>query len=260
MKCKGIIKEKNKLGKEVVRSCNSELDRFAIFCSVCGEPTAALTTDLSAKKNIQEAWKEFFPVKQSYFRFSIFIILTGFLLTGLTIYFTSGKYWLSNALLLFVIPFILIPLAQPEQFINNPLTIQNYVKALTNYPKLWLFTLINILFFLFLKILCTGFLLGIAIDPLLHFVRFIMVFYWLEIIYAAPFLFVRGENNMYKAFKRSHDGSRELHWQILGLYLMLLGINILGAALLGFGLLITIPFTYVVLEKYYIKMKLYQLC
>jgi hypothetical protein len=260
MKCKGMIKEKNKQGKEVVKPCSAEIDKFAIFCPVCGEPTPALSTDLSAKKNIKEAWNEFFPQKQSYLRFSIFIILTGFLFTGLAVYYTHDNYWLSNGLFLFLVPLLLIPFALPENFILNPLTIKNYLSALKYYPKFWIFTLVNFLYFIFLKIISTGFILGIASDPLLHFVRFIMVLYWLEIIFAAPFLFVRGENNLYKAFKRSHDGGRELRWQILGLYIMLLGINIIGAALVGFGLLITIPFTYIALEKYYLKMKMYQLC
>ena len=259
MKCKGTLKEKNQRGRTTTRICNYDLDKNAIFCPQCGTATDALRTKLSAKQCIKSSWKLYSNQKGKFYGFSIFLILTGFLLTALSVFFALDSYWLTNGLLLFTVPLLLVPFAMPTDFIQNPLILKNYLRAMKYYPKLWLFTMINILYFMFMKIICTGFITNIATDPLLHIVRFIMVNYWVVIIFTSTFLIFHEEPNIVKAMKLAHDASKELRWQIYFLLLFVILINAIGTALAGLGLLISLPFSYILLEQYYKNMQKYDL-
>jgi len=259
MKCKGKIKGKTKNGRTEMRVCNYELSEHDIFCPKCGEPTKALSGPLSAKENWKIAWQEFKPIKGKYLPFSIFIILTAFLLTGLAVYFTNGKYWLQNAVLLFIVPLTLIPLSFESDFLTRPFTVGDYFKSLKHYPKYFLFVLINIIYFLLLKIICDGFMLNIVIDPILHLVRFIMVLYWIAIVVPAPILMIRRKMNPFKAVVVAYKAGSETRWQQFYIALFAFLANLVGAVLLGLGLLVTIPFTYIILERYYRKMDEFEL-
>ena len=189
MKCNGMRKEKTKNGRKIDVKCNNELDKHAIFCKVCGQSTGALSGPLSAKKNYQEVWEKFKPIKSQYYSFSIFIVLTSFLLIGLGIFFSIDlaesfkidHYLFTNLMLLILVPFTLIPFSFDGNFTDDPFKISMYFQALKNYPKFFLLVLVNILYFLLLKILCTGYILGITVDPILHPVRLILVLYWITI-------------------------------------------------------------------------------
>jgi len=259
MKCKGKIKRTNKSGRTEVQICNYELSEHDIFCPKCGEPTAALSGPLSAKENWKSAWKEFKPIKGKYLPFSIFIILTAFLFTALAVYFTMSNYWLQNTILLFIIPLTLIPLSFDADFISKPFTIENYFKSLKYYPKFFVFVFINIVYFLFLKIVCDGFMLNIVIDPILHLVRFIMILYWIAIVVPVPILMIRKRMNPFKAIVVAYKAGTETRWQQFFVAVIGFLVNIVGAALLGLGLLITIPLTYIALEKYYLNMDEFEL-
>lgn len=259
MKCKGKSKQKNKFGRLVEVTCNTDLDEHDIFCHKCGEPTGALSGDLSAKLNIKQSWEVFKNNKAKFFPFSIFIVLTAFLLMVLAIYFSNNKYFLNNVLLLIVVPFVLIPFSFEEDFINNFFTIRKYFRNLKYYPKFFIFTLINILFFLFLKIICTGYFLGITIDPILHLVRLVLVIYWITIVLPAPILMIRKSMNPVKAIIVSYKAGNETRWQQFFLIVLVALINLLGAVLIGLGLLVTIPLSYIIIERYYLNMRDYKL-
>jgi len=291
MKCSGMKKEKTKNGKKIEIKCNTELDKHAIFCKVCGRPTGALSGPLNAKKNYQKIWKEYKPITSKYYAFSIFLILTFFLMMGLGIFFRvdlaesfkMDLYLFTNLLLLVLVPFILIPFSFDENYTQNSFTISMYFKALINYPKYFLLVLVNILYFLILKILCTGYLIGITVDPILHPVRFILVLYWITITFPSVFLIIRKNMNPIKAVMVCYKASAETRWQqffivfglfimnfigaaiiVLGLFIIniiiaaianqeLLGnyVLIIGFAIAGLGLLVSLPFTYILMEKYY---------
>jgi len=259
MKCNGMRKEKTKNGRKIDVKCNNELGKHDIFCKVCGQPTGALSGPLSAKLNYQDVWEKFKPIKSQYYPFAIFMVLTSFLIIGLGIYFNKelaesfklDPYIFTNLMLLVLVPFIFIPFGFEDNFIKNPFKISMYFKALKNYPKFFLFVLVNILYFLLLKILCTGYLLGIVVDPILHPVRLILVLYWITIIFPAVLLISRKDMNPIKAVVSCYKASAETRWQQFFIVFRLFIMNIIGAAFAGLGLFITIPFSYILIEKYF---------
>ncbi len=264
MKCKGKIKEKNRFGKVIKRTCGEKLSEHAIFCHVCGEPTGALSHSLSCKANWRETWNEFKNRKAKFFPFAIFIILTAFLLVGLSVYFGSvnyfnNNYFFINLFLLVTVPLVLIPLSFKKESYSNYFTIKQYFTNLKYYFKFFLFTLINILYFFLLKIICTGYLLNIAIDPILHIVRLVMVLYWIAIVVPAPILMIRKFVNPIRAIVVSYKAGKETRWQQFFLAIRIVLVNAIGAAFVGLGLLVTIPLSYLQLEKYYSKMEEYEL-
>ncbi len=267
MKCRGRIKEKTKNGKTIERTCNNKLEEHQIFCDKCGEPTGALSGPLSARQNYKEVWDQFKKVKSKFYPFAIFIILTSYLLIALEAVFGKtlaeavniDHYLLSNIIFLVIIPLALIPFGMKEKFMENPFSVKAYLKGLKNYPKYFLLTLVYILFFFVLKVLCAGFLLGISIDPILHPVRFILVLYWITIMLPSPILITRKNVNIFQAVVRCYKASMETRWQQFFLVLQIAGINVLGAALAGLGLLYSIPLSYVLVERYYQKLDEFRL-
>ncbi len=259
MKCNGMRKEKTKNGRKINVRCNTELDEHALFCKVCGHSTGALSGQLSAKVNYNDVWRKFKLIKSQYYSFSIFIVLTSFLLIGLGIFFSKDlaesfridHYLFTNLMLLILVPFTLIPFGFKDNFTNEPFKILMYFQALINYPKLFLLVLVNILYFLLLKILCTGYILGITVDPILHPVRFILVLYWITITFPAALLIIRKKMNPIKAVISCYKASAETRWQQFFIVFRLFVMNIIGAVFVGLGLLVTIPFSYILIEKYY---------
>lgn len=259
MKCKGKIKRKNKLGKVIIEQCGNKLDDNEIFCSKCGHPTSALEEGLSARKNIKSIWKLFWPEKNKYLSFSLVMLFCAFLPIAAVVFFTKGNYWLNNLLLLFTVPLALVPLASDKDFARSGLNPSSFTGNLKYYPKLWLFTGVNILWFLLLKILCTGFLLNVATDPILHPVRLILVFYWIAIVLPVPFLIVRYNKNPLAAIKQAYKASSEIRWQLFFIGGFLFLINLAGALFLVIGLLFTIPLSYILLERYFLRLEEYKL-
>ena len=267
MKCKGKIKEKTKKGRTVERDCNNKLTEYQIFCDKCGEPTGALSGPLSAKQNYKEAWDQFNKVKSKFYPFSIFIILTAFLLIGLGILFSKNlaeifkieQYLFTNLMLLILVPFVFIPFGFKEDFVINHFTIGRYFRGLKYYPQFFLLTLVNILYFTLLKVICTGYKLGITIDPILHLVRLVLVLYWITIVFPSVILIIRKRVNAFKAIVLCYKASAETRWQQFFLVVRIFLYNVLGAALAGLGLLVTIPLSYVIIEKYYEKLDEFEL-
>lgn len=259
MRCKGTIKTKNKLGKNIIQQCGNKLDDHTIFCPVCGEPTGALKNELSAFTNLKEAWQQFWPQKSSYFAFALLMILVAICPIALSVYFAEGNYWLTNLFLLFTVPLALIPLASDKDFLKQGLTPASFLKHLKYYPRFWLFTLMNIAWFLLINILCTGFLLNVATDPILHPARLILVLYWLAIVMPIPFLISRLKFNPFSALKIAYKACAETRWQHFFLLLFIVLINIIGVALIGIGLLVTIPFSYILLDRYFLHLEEFEL-
>ncbi|MFC1898311.1 hypothetical protein ACFLYJ_01940 [Candidatus Cloacimonadota bacterium] len=259
MKCKGSIIEKKSLFEKKVKVCNNQLADHQIFCDKCGTSTGVLSKDLSAKQNWKQAWNQFKPEKASYYAFSIFMIICIFSFIGLSAVMGSQYFWYNNLVLLFIVPLALIPFSFESNFLTEPFTIKKFFQYAQHYPKLFLFVLINIAFFIFLKILCTGAFLNIATDPILHEVRLILVLYWIAIVLPAPILMIRKKMNPLKAIIVSYKAGSETRWQQFFVVFFLFCANLLGLALAGLGLLVTIPFTYIIIERYYLRMDEYEL-
>lgn len=250
MKCKGTIKYKTDSGKIVVRKCGEKIPDDLIFCPTCGTHTGILQGKLSAKQNWSQTWQKFKQIKNKAYPFSIFYVICILLPILLIILHTSDNYWLSNALLIIVVPLALVPVAH-QNYTKQPPKIADYFQALKSYPYLLGFVFLNSLYFLILKIVCTGFLLNIVVDPILHIVRLILVLYWLSIVLPAPLIMLRKQTDPIRAILIAHRASKEIRWQLFFLLLYIGFINALGALALGLGLLVSIPLSFAVLEKYY---------
>jgi len=110
-----------------------------------------------------------------------------------------------------------------------------------------------------LKVICTGFLLKVATDPILHLVRFILVIYWLAIIMPAPLLILKNGITPLKAVTVSYKAGSETRWQHFFLLLFLFLINLLALIPAGLGLFFTLPLSYRMIYHYYNKMADYKL-
>jgi len=267
MKCKGMIKEKTPNGRTVTRKCNNTLPDKAIFCDKCGTATEALSADLSAKKNWQSMRKEFHDLRGHFYKFNIFFLIAIFFPLGAVIYFQADlaqfmgmdQHLFFNLTLLILAPLTLIPFAFDEADFVQSFTVKNYFSKLKYYPQFFLFTLINILYFLLLKILGTGYLIGVTVDPILHPARFILVLYWITIMFPAPLVMIRQQVNPFVAIKMCYIASAETRWQQFFTTCQVAFANILGALILGLGLLRSISFSYLLIERYYKKIDEYKL-
>ncbi|MFA5498263.1 MAG: hypothetical protein WC327_01815 [Candidatus Cloacimonadia bacterium] len=237
----------------VCQKCQIKLEAEQLFCFECGEPTSVLRDDLSALNNIKEVWSKFKGVKGSYFPFSIFYIIVILLPLFAIIFLTHNNYWLNNLSLLIFLPLVFIPFNFDFNDESGSGMIGRYFRSLAKYPTLFLFTLFNILFLLILKYVCT------SVDPILNLVRLIMVLYWLSVVVPLPFVLLRKGLSPLKALKVTYKGGKETRWQQFFTYLLLALINIAGLIPIGLGLLVTIPFSYAVLERYYLQMDKYNL-
>lgn len=190
---------------------------------------------------------------------AIFMLVLVYIPIMLAVYFTQGRYWLNNGILLLLVPLALVPFAFSKESYAGGFTILQFIRGLRYYPAYFLFVLVSLLFFLLLKIICTGFLLGLATDPILHLVRLILVLYWLAVIMPVPFLIVRRGMNPLRAIRTAYKAGEETRWQQFYLLLFALLANIAGLVLIVIGLLVSLPFAYYLLERYYQRMEEYEL-
>ena len=260
MKCKGKIKVKAENGKTRATNCNEQLELHAIFCPKCGEPTKALSTDLSAKQNFNEIWEQFRTIKSKFYTTALLVIIPLLAIIA-GIYFRENlaeivkidQYYFTNLLLLVFIPFLLTPFASKPNFSKN-LTLKFQF-----YPKMFLVTLMNLLYFFILKIICTGYHLNLFVDPILHLVMVVLVLYWITIMIFVPILVIRKKTNPSKAEIMCYKASAETRWQQFFLVLQITFVNVIGVLFFGFGLLISLPLSYILIENYFAKLEQYQL-
>ena len=168
--------------------------------------------------------------------------------------------------MLFLVPLTLIPFSFKEDFLEKSFTINNYLKNFKHYPKLFVFTFINIIYFLILNIICTGSLkingtifINYTTDPILHLVRFVLVLYWIAIILPAPIYMFRKQVNPLRAIIDVYKAGKETRWQQFFTAVLGTVSNLLGLICLVFGLIISIPLSYTLIENYYRRMREYAL-
>jgi len=254
MRCKGINKKETRNRSKTIY-CNAELHPHQIYCHVCGEPTDALKTGLSAANNFKDIWKYYKSNYSNTLGLGLFLTLLIFIPLAFVVFYFWNNYWLTNLILLFIIPLAFIPFGQGEN-----LTIKGFLKSLFKYyPSFWLFTLIAELYFFILKVICTGYLLNIMVDPVLHIVRLIMILYGITCVIPVPLLITEKKLNPFKAIILSIKAGRETRWQQFYVALQVAFINVIGAACLFAGLLFTLPLSYRIIRSYYLKMLEYEL-
>jgi len=259
MRCKGLLKEKNSSSRNKGKLCNANIDDHAIFCPVCGTPTPALNNELSAKKVFKLVYADTRERVKKFTSLGLLLMILSLTLLFLVFFVTDNMYLINNMIILFILPFLLIPLGFSWSKKTTDLSLQNYFKHLIIYPQLWVFTLINILYYFLLKVVCTGFLLNIATDPILHLVRLTLSIYWLAIILPVPFLIVNKRLTPFKAIYISYKAGAETRWQHFFLICLVLLMNIAAIIPLGIGLIFTLPLSYKIMHQYYRNMDEFQL-
>jgi hypothetical protein len=237
----------------VCSKCDSSLDGNQLFCYECGEPTKVLRKELSAVNNIKETWSNYKERKGQNFPFAIFFFFALIVPLGLIVYYTHHDYWLHTLSLLVFLPLMFVPFAINVWKDQEVLAVKKYPACLKKYFRFLIFIVINVLFFAVLKIITT------SVDPILNIVRLILVLYWLAIIVPYPHLLANKDIDPYRGWLKVFKGGKETRWQQFYTLLFLFVINVLGLALAGIGLLITIPFSIAVLERYYRQMDKYGL-
>lgn len=259
MRCKGRIKSKNSSGAKQGKLCNSVIEDHAIFCPVCGTSTEALKTKLAARKVFREVWVE---QRKEGIQFSV----TGIVLMVITLallysvfFLTAELYFVSNLLILLLVPFLLVPFVHQWGNGKVDLSLGSYLSVLKYYPHCWLFMLLNIVYYLLLKVICTGYLLTVATDPILNLVRFILSLYWLAVIFPMPYLLLKKKLSLFRALKTSYLAGSETRWQHFYLILFIAIMNLVAMIPLGLGLIFTLPLSYRMLQRYYDNMEEYRL-
>jgi len=259
MKCKGRIKNKNSSGSKPGKLCNAVIDDHAIFCPYCGTATQALKNELSALKVFKEGIKEFSSTSLKFTVTGIFLMIMTIVTLYLVFFVTAKLYYINNLIILFLIPFLLIPFGFDWKSAKMSLSFRNYLSGLKNYPRLWLFTLMNIVYYFLLKVICTGFLLSVATDPILHLVRLILAIYWLAVVFAVPYLILKKKIPLYKALKISYQAGSETRWQHFFLLIFIAILNLIAIIPLGLGLIFTLPVSYKIIDQYYRNLDEFQL-
>jgi len=247
------------------KKCKNKLDKNAIFCTTCGLETDSLKTGLSAKENFKQTWKMFKLEKHKYYSFASVYFFVAIIPLIAVILFTKDHYIWNNLSLLFVIPLALVPFTfdyKSEQIF----TANKYFRNLKHYPQLLLFTLVNILYLFAVKMICTGHLeiegntvFYFITDPILHLVRFVLILYWFAIVAPMPFLIFQRKFNVLKALKVIYNAGKETRWQQFFTVLYTTFSLLTGALALVLGLLVAIPFSFVLLQNYYQRMEGYDL-
>jgi hypothetical protein len=258
MKCKGELKVKAGLGKTRKMRCTQTLDEHAIFCPVCGTETAALKTGLNGTKAFKAVWAQRTEIFRAWFPFSLVFGLIIGALIGASLVLGHQHYWLNNLFLLFVVPFALVPLTFSQDASSRP-GFAAFFAGLRYYPVLWAFTLVNIVFFFIVKVLCTGFLLNVEIDQTLHLVRLILCIYWPVVMLPVVHLVVERKMPLFTAIKVSYKAGKETRWQQFYVLFYSLLLNAVGAALAGVGLAFTLPISYRAIQLYASRMDEYTL-
>ncbi|MCF7920015.1 MAG: hypothetical protein K9N06_08895 [Candidatus Cloacimonetes bacterium] len=245
MKCNGISRKNKKTG-----ICGTALHPHQIYCHVCGLATPALKTDLSAKENIKLSWEFHKKNYQESFSLGLLLTLAVYIPLSILVALFWHDYWHTNLILLFYIPFALIPLAMRDDY-----SLKNYLRTLSKlYLPYLSFILVAEIYFFLLKVICDGYLLSFMVDPVLHIVRLIMVLYGITCAFAVPFLMADKKMNPIKAIILSIKAGHETRWQQFFTLVAVAFINLIGALCLLAGLLYTLPLSYKILRRYYQKM------
>jgi hypothetical protein len=244
------------------KHCNEKIKDHDFWCIYCGHATGIVKTYLTAKQAIREEWEAFTLSKSKSYVFAILNALLLLTLLGGAYWFSLNdtllpishfaKYLLNNLVYLFILPLLLTPFQLATKYPNQGWGISDYFKSLKEYPRFFVFVLLNIIYFFVLKYVCMG-------DPILHIVRFVMVLYWISIVLPAPVIMMELKLNPLKAIVKAYHVGRETRWQLFFLWFMLFFINLVAILPLGLGLLVTLPLTYRVVHRYYMKLVEFEL-
>ncbi|MEN6445774.1 MAG: hypothetical protein ABFC98_06990 [Candidatus Cloacimonas sp.] len=231
------------------RYCNAHLAIHDVWCMQCGRHTSVLKNDLYSMKSLSDTYKAFKKQMAASMPGAAFAVILGLIPVAVLIWLfnsivvlesnTTGQFLL-NLLIKAVtfsvfIPFMLISFEAICKHKEYHLKLSEMFTALHSYPRYFLWTLINAIYFCLIYIICFG-LPEFPSGPILHLVWLVLANYWVAI--SLPSLVLMEELNLSpgKAIKKSYQHLQDVRWNIYLLALVLAVLNVLG--LLFFWLLL----------------------
>lgn len=232
--------------------CNEKTAPHDIWCIKCGKQTDVIANDLSAVKSLKSSWKQYSAIKGNNFPIGIIAALTGVLPTLILIWLqnfglSSLPPWqallISNLTWLLFLPVLLLPFSMVAKKDVTVFSLADFWRAFSSYPRYLGLSLITVLFYLIIHFVCQG-------DPILNLVWLVLVLYWIAIILPIPVLMERMQSNPYAMLKKVYLTAGDLRWNIFLLGFILFIVNLLAAAFLLVGLIITLPFSWIAIRNY----------
>ncbi len=243
------------------KKCLEKLSDTDIYCHACGKPSGVLSGQLAAQTIIRDTWEEFKLVRSNHYSFGILHFLFAVLPILCSIYlsyhlslFQSNftNYLFNNLIFALILPLSILPFAFRKNFISETVSPKEYFGMFKQYSRFFILNFFSVFFYFAIKYICIG-------DPILNLVRLVLVFYWVAVFLMAPAIMSYRQINPWKALVFAYKSGFMTRWQQLFLYLLLLVINLVALIPIGLGLIITLPFTYAVLTRYYRELERYNL-
>ncbi len=224
--------------------CNARLAVHDIWCMQCGKQTPVIKNELYAMKSFSETWNAYKGKMTSSLPGAAFALILGLIPIAVLIWLFSSIIQLESdtaarmllnlliksvAFSLFI-PFVLIAFKPICQHNEYHLKLSEMFAALRVYPRYFLWTLINALFFCVIYIICFG-LPNFASAPILHLVWLVLVNYWVAISLPSLVLMEERSFNPWQAIRMSYLHFQDVRWNIYLLALVLAVLNAFGCLL-----------------------------
>lgn len=243
------------------KKCNARLAEHDLWCVECGTQTPRIKGELSALKQMKASRAKLKGKFSAMVPASGFSIILGAIPIALITWIfanyidyktTSGLLLnlLSKSLLYSLfLPMLFLPLVPITANGGYELRFKELLKSFSHYPRYFIFSLINALYFSLIYLICFGFP-GFASDPILRLVWIVLLNYWLAIALPAPIIMERKGVNPLKAIALSYRHLHDLRWNIYLMALIFTLLNIGGFLLLIFPALFVLPWTYFSIRDY----------
>ena len=219
------------------KKCKQKLDDVTIYCHACGQPTDSFRKHFSIMSVLQEAKHLTEMQKPSYISIGLFILLA-FVITIFNVFDVSA-YVLQFVLAICVSGMFMFLFGIPQG---------NRKK----YGLYFEFSLLVVLYFIFLKLICQG-------DPILNLVRLVLVLWGIAIVFPMPYLIFSKEENVFTLLKKAYIAGKYLRWHQFCLCLYLSFRLFSSFVLLFFFLPSTFVFTANVMKVWYQRQDKYLL-
>ncbi len=252
------------------KKCNARLAEHDLWCVFCGMVSPVIHTELSSMSSMKRTRKALKAKYSEMVPATGFSIIMGVIPIAVLIWVfhnyihTDGTSQflltlMAKALLFsLVAPFMLLPFSRISASDCYELKLSAILAQLKHYPRYFVFSLINAIFFVLIYLICFGFP-GFASDPILRLVWIVLLNYWAAIVAPAPVIMERMELNPLKAIALSYRHLHDVRWNTYLLVLVLGILNILAFSLAIFPLLFTLPLSWFAIRDYTIRLEQYEL-
>ncbi len=254
------------------KKCNVKLASHDIWCASCGAQSPIVKTDLAAMKSLGQSREKLSGKISSLVPAMGFPIILGAIPIAALIWIfanyinndvsTIGRLLLNlslkSILLSIFMPLLLLPFSEISNTEDYKLSLREMMQSLKNYPKYFVFSIINSFVVILFYLICFGFP-GFASDPILRLVFIVLINYWIAIVLPAPVLMERKNLNPLKAIVTSYRHFHDVRWNIYLLALVLGLLNSLAFVLFIFPMLFSLPLSYFAIRDYTVRLEEYEL-